>query len=76
MIYRGNGDLVDELPMRYTDSRTAADRRTDFYVLAADVWGDSREEVALFGSPGACIYAKARPLHVPTLTNETLYPGM
>ena len=76
VIYRGDGELTDELPMVYTDSRTAADRQTDYYVLVADVWGDSREEVILFGSRGACIYANARLMAIPTLTNETLYPGM
>ena len=75
-IYGGDGELVDELPMCYTEARTPADRRTDFYVLVADVWGDSREEVILFGSRGACIYANARPHAVETLYNETLYPGM
>jgi hypothetical protein len=76
VIYRGDGEPIDELPMQYVDARTAADRLTDFYVLVADVWGDSREEVILFGSRGACIYANARLPAVPTLTNETLYPGM
>ena len=76
MIYDGNGEIVEELPMQYTPSRTAADRRADFYALVADVWGDSREEVILFGSRGACIYANARPLAIPSLYNETLYPGM
>ncbi|MHB0957139.1 MAG: rhamnogalacturonan lyase family protein [Pirellulaceae bacterium] len=76
VIYRGDGELIDELPMCYTDDRTAADRQADYYVLVADVWGDGREEVILFGSRGACIYANARPLAVPTLVNETLYPGM
>ena len=76
VIYRGDGDVIDQLPMCYTSSRTAADRRAEFYVLAADVWGDSREEVILFGSRGACIYTNARPPLVPTLYNETLYPGM
>jgi hypothetical protein len=76
VVYNGNGEIVEELPMQYTPSRTAADRRTDFYALTADVWGDSREEVILFGSRGACIYANARPLAIPSLYNETLYPGM
>ena len=76
MIYRGDGELIDQLPMQYVDSRTAADRLTDYYGLVADVWGDSREEVILFGSRGACIYANARLVTIPTLTNETLYPGM
>jgi hypothetical protein len=76
VIYRGDGELIDELPMQFVESRTEADRLTDFYVLVADVSGDSREEVILFGSRGACIYANARLLPIPTLTNETLYPGM
>ncbi len=76
VIYRGDGEVLDELPMQYVESRTEADRLTDYYVLVADVWGDSREEVIMFGSRGACIYANARLLPIPTLTNETLYPGM
>ena len=42
----------------------------------ADVWGDSRDEVLLFGARGCCIWANARPLAIPTLYNNTLYPGM
>ncbi len=76
VIYRGDGEVLDRLPMCYTPSRTAADRLTEFYALVADLWGDSREEVILFGSRGACIYANARPQLVPTLYNESLYPGM
>jgi len=76
VIYDGNGRVVDELPMQYVPTRTEADRRADFYGLVADVWGDSREEVILFGSRGACIYANARLAPVPTQYNETLYPGM
>ena len=76
VIYDGKGNLVDTLPMQYTASRSEEDRRADYYGLVADVWGDSRDEVILFGSRGACIYANARPLDLPTLYNETLYPGM
>ena len=76
VIYSGDGEIIDRLPMCYTDALTEADRRAEFYVLVADVWGDSREEVILFGSRGACIYANARPHAVETLYNETLYPGM
>ena len=43
---------------------------------AADVWGDGRDEVLLFNAGSACIYANARPSAIPTLYNETLYPGM
>jgi hypothetical protein len=75
-IYDGNGNIVDTLPMAYTDDRTEADRKLDFYALAADVWGDAREEAVLFSSRGACIYGNARLLETPTLYNETLYPGM
>ena len=52
------------------------DRRAHFYALPADVWGDSRQEVILFGARGACIYANARLLEIPTQYNETFYPGM
>lgn len=76
VIYDGHGNITDQLPMQYVPGRTEADRRTDFYALVADVWGDSREEVILFGSRGACIYANARLAPVPTQYNETLYPGM
>lgn len=75
-IYSGDGEIVATLPMQYTPDRTEADRKTWFYALGADVWGDSREEVLLFGSRGACIYANTTPNDVPTLYNETLYPGM
>ena len=76
VMYDGAGEIVDTLPMAYTPSRTEQDRQSDFYVLAADVWGDSRDEVILFGSRGACIYTNARPLNLPTHYNETGYPGM
>ena len=75
-IYDGSGNVVDTLPMAYTDDRTEADRKLDFYGLAADVWGDAREEAIFFSSRGACIYANARLLETPGLYNETLYPGM
>jgi len=76
VIYNGEGAIVDTLPMAYAASRDAKDRQADFYGLAADVWGDSRDEVILFGSRGACIYTNARPAEIPTLYNENLYPGM
>jgi hypothetical protein len=44
--------------------------------MAADVWGDSREEVILFGSRGFSIYANACPYEKPSLYNMNLYPGM
>jgi hypothetical protein len=28
----------------------AADRQADYYFLVVDIWGDSREEVIMFGS--------------------------
>ncbi|MBI4027409.1 MAG: hypothetical protein HY360_20660 [Verrucomicrobia bacterium] len=68
-IFDGGGNLVDALPPKGC--------RADFvHALSADVWGDSREEAILFGSRGAWIHANARPLALPTLYNETLYPGM
>ena len=76
VVYDGAGEIVDTLPMAYAPSRTEKDRQSDFYGLAADVWGDSRDEVILFGSRGACIYANSRVLEIPTQYNETFYPGM
>lgn len=75
-IYDGDGRIVDQLPMRYSHGRAVEDHNAHYYGARADVWGDRREEVILFGSRGACIYANARPLAVPTLYNNTLYPGM
>jgi len=75
-VYDGAGKIVDTLPMHYSPGPDEKTYTTDYYALAADVWGDSRDEVILFGSRGACIYANARPLELPTLYNETLYPGM
>lgn len=76
VIYDGQGQIVDRLPLHYTPAPDEKQFCTDYYALAADVWGNSRQEVILFGSRGACIYANARPLEEPTLYNETLYPGM
>lgn len=76
VLYDGDGKVVTELPMQYTPARTAEDRRADYYALVANVWGDCRDEVILFGSRGACIYTNPRPLAIRTLFNETLYPGM
>ena len=75
VIYNGEGEIVDSLPLESAAS-WLGEGPAWYYGLAADVWGDSREEVILSGSRGACIYANARPLEVPTLYNETLYPGM
>ena len=75
-IYDGEGNIVDSLQMQHTPGRTEADREAHFYCTRADVWGDGRDEVIFFGSRGACIYANSRALSVPTLYNNTLYPGM
>lgn len=75
-IYDGNGDIVDTFQMQYTPDRSEEDKQAYHYCTRADVWGDSREETIFFGSRGACIYANARPLTIPTLYNNTLYPGM
>lgn len=76
VICDGMGEVIETLPMAYTPDRTEDDRKSNFYGLAADVWGDARDEVILFGAKGACIYANARLIEIPTLYNETLYPGM
>jgi hypothetical protein len=76
VLYNGQGEAIAKLPIECLPQRTAEDRRTEFYALVADVWGDSREEIILFGSRGACIYTNPRPLAVRGQYNETLYPGM
>jgi hypothetical protein len=75
-ILNGVGEIVDLLPMALPPGRPAEDYQQHAYGNRADVWGDSREEVILFGSRGCCIWANARPLALPTLYNNTLYPGM
>ena len=64
-IYDGRGDIVAEFP-----------DPPDGYCRAADVWGDSRDEVILGGPSEIRIYANRRPLAVPTLYNSTVYHGM
>lgn len=46
------------------------------YCTRADVWGDGRDEVIVFGSHTARIYANSRPSAISTHYNQTLYPGM
>ena len=75
-IYNGQGEVIAELPLHIAALPGEKDFWSDCYGMAADVWGDSREEVILFGARGFCIYANARPLEEPSLYNMTLYPGM
>ena len=74
VIYDGAGEIIAELPMVLPNGRPR--EHFHFYCTRADVWGDSREEIILFGSRGACVYTNATPLALPTLYNNTLYPGM
>ncbi|MBM4091547.1 MAG: hypothetical protein FJ276_19285 [Planctomycetes bacterium] len=75
-IYNGQGEVVDELPLQVGPAPGETEYTSDCYGMAADVWGDSREEVLLFGSRGFSIHANTRPLEEPSLYNMTLYPGM
>ena len=84
-LFDGEGKVVAEFPFEHLTEFSAEDRRQvsddpyfvqNFYALTADLWGDSREEVILFGARGLCIYTNPLPLALPTLYNETLYPGM
>ncbi|MCE5239119.1 hypothetical protein LLH23_11600 [bacterium] len=74
-IFDGQGDIIAELPMVLPGGERP-EQHFHFYCTRADVWGDSREEIILFGGGGACVYCNAAPLAVPTLVNNTLYPGM
>lgn len=75
-IYDGNGTVVDTLELPLPPNATEELRRTPYYCLAADVAGDSRDEVIMAGARSAWVFANARPLALPTLYNETLYPGV
>jgi outer membrane protein assembly factor BamB len=75
-LYDGDGKVVQTFAMRHTPDRSPADREAYYYCTRSDVWGDGRDEVILFGSRGACIYANARAWSRPTTYNNTLYPGM
>jgi hypothetical protein len=79
----GEGKVIADFPMNYLSDRSLTDSEkevsyglSNFMVLAADVWGDARDEVILFGARGLCIYTNPRASAIPTLYNETLYPGM
>ena len=75
-IYNGRGEVVDELPLQVGPMAGETEFMSDCYGMAADVWGDSRDEVLLFGARGFSIYANSRPLEQPSQYNMTLYPGM
>jgi hypothetical protein len=75
-IYNGQGEVLEVLPLHVAPFPGEKDFVSDCYGMAADVWGDSREEVILFGARGFCVYANARPFAKPSLYNMTLYPGM
>jgi hypothetical protein len=75
-IYDSQGEVLDVFPLHVAPLPGETNSFTDCYGMAADVWGDSREEVILFGSRGFCVYANTRPLEKPSLNNMTLYPGM
>ena len=75
VIYDGEGNILDTITMQYSHPPTPDDLRCGYYALTTDVWGDSRDEVLLFGSRSACIIANARPLAVPTLYTKHFIPG-
>ena len=78
-IFDGQGDLVDEIhvPSEIMDRvENGSSYPGDYACCRADVWGDSREEVMLFGRNGVRIHANRRPLAIPTLYNNTAYNGM
>ena len=78
-IYDGDGAIVDEMevpPSICGDYDSGEGVTPCHYCSHADVYGDSREEVILCGWKGARIYSNARSLSIPTLYNNTQYPGM
>lgn len=78
-IYDGEGDVVDEIdvPADILDNENNVAAYPDsYYCCRADVWGDSRDEVIIFGRNGVRIHANRRPMAIPTLYNNTFYHGM
>jgi hypothetical protein len=75
-LYNGKGEVIDQFPLPVAPFGNEKEFCSDCYGMAADVWGDSREEVILFGSRGFGVYANARPFEKASLYNMTLYPGM
>lgn len=77
-IYDGHGEIVDTMPYAFETQGEQGDGLdgSGYYCTRADVWGDSRDEVIFFGGRGACMYANSGVLSIPTLYNNTLYPGM
>jgi hypothetical protein len=78
-IYDGQGEIVAEFDVPadiLEDQNTPSGYPGDYYCGRADVWGDSRDEVVVFGRNGVRTYANRRVLPVPTLYNNTLYHGM
>ncbi|MDD5483037.1 MAG: hypothetical protein PHP98_05240 [Kiritimatiellae bacterium] len=82
VVYNGEGEVADTLALRPVPPQVAPDWITNiygpagYYGLAADIWGDSRDEAVLYGVSGVYIYANSRPLAIPTIYNETIYTGM
>jgi hypothetical protein len=74
-IYDGQGEFLDALPLQVAPLSGETNYRSDCYGMAADVWGDSREEVILFGSGGFCVYANTRPLEKPYALQHECLPG-
>lgn len=72
----GDGRIVDTFTVQYSEIVAPADRDAGYYALAADVWGDSRDEAVFAGSRGVCVYANACPLAIHTPYNETIYTGV
>ena len=68
VIYDGDGHIVDHLSPPNLDA--------GYYCARADVWGDGRDEVIVFGSRGARVCANGRAHSLPTQYNQTFYPGM
>ncbi len=72
VLYNGQGEIVAKLPMRYSSGEAGKKGGGDFYALAADVWGDGREEVILFGAGLVRVYESPRGGRADTLQRNAL----
>lgn len=78
-IYNGQGEIVDEIEVPdsiLSNEENVAFYHRNYYCQRADLWGDSREEVIIFGRNGLRIHANSRALDIAALYNSTFYHGM
>ena len=74
-IFNGQGEVVQSFaPTMSLDE--PFDKHRAPCIAAADVWGDSRDELIVHEARNVKIYANSSPRALPNLYNTTHYRGM